>query len=449
MSKLQNGIAAAGAALSSDKTLKIQLLGAAPMVLLMGAYLAQLIYNVFTPYSYNALINLENYPVYRAAHILSFIFAAAAFILCALQKKRSGQSPVKDLAAFVKANPTVWLFALLLLIEIITTAINGTQYIITPQYFMNLPLIGFAEMVLIYFLPMLLVKSTALKKALLGILFGLSIFQAMCVFIILPFVDYDMALCGLFMNRNHYAYFLTPVIMTSGLLSLTEKKGGYKDLCMSAFFVNSAVLAVNDTLGSIIACLFGFVLITVMLSLTRGKFYAKSLILPAVFIAVCFVANIWVPGIFSSLISTFADIGNIVEGEITGSEGSGRMTLWLAGLEMIGRRPIIGYGISNYGDELSYTAHSRFTAPHNEFMEMALTFGLPALAAYAAGCFMAFLRALKNKSRLSAVQLCLLAAAFAYLVSSFFGTLMYYTLPLPYLLIGLAINYDDRPAEGA
>ena len=90
--------------------------------------------------------------------------------------------------------------------------------------------------------------------------------------------------------------------------------------------------------------------------------------------------------------------------------------------------------VSKYG-----SVFERDSRPHNEYLQYALFYGIPAALLYITGCFSVFLQDLRLEDRLDAMTFACLGAAFSYLVSAFFGNTIYCTAPFLFLFLGMGL----------
>ena len=100
-----------------------------------------------------------------------------------------------------------------------------------------------------------------------------------------------MAWSGTYINANHYGYYLAVCMMVSvGLYQDGDK--WYKKLIYGVMFIiNCFVLAKNQSYGSFLAILFGFLLYAVFYIIRNGfKESWYLLILFVLFLALSFIA---------------------------------------------------------------------------------------------------------------------------------------------------------------
>ena len=116
--------------------------------------------------------------------------------------------------------------------------------------------------------------------------------------------------------------------------------------------------------------------------------------------------------------------------------GSGRWGIWNRYLDLIAHNPIFGIGMEGIYvyQLLQYVGSQR---PHNEYMQYAVFYGIPAAILYTMGVVGVFLRAFLRRATLDNVTLAALTSAMAYVVSACFGVTVYNTTPFFFIMLGL------------
>ena len=137
------------------------------------------------------------------------------------------------------------------------------------------------------------------------------------------------------------------------------------------------------------------------------------------------------------------DVLKIAAGaEDAGHAGSGRWIIWQRSLTLIGEHPLFGLGFEGVHVR-GMREYARNTRPHNEFMQYALFYGIPAGIAYLAGTAGIYLRAVRRRQVLSPLSLVCLTGAFGYLASSCFGLTLFSTAPYLFLFLGMGYRLEE------
>ena len=115
--------------------------------------------------------------------------------------------------------------------------------------------------------------------------------------------------------------------------------------------------------------------------------------------------------------------------------GIQRLELWKHGGLYISEKPFIGHGSDATGERLVMDVGN--DRCHNEYINYAVCFGIPAAVFYVATVFAIYLRGLKHRRELTDSNLIGLCAALAYLISALVGNTMYYTAPYLFIMLGM------------
>ncbi len=259
-----------------------------------------------------------------------------------------------------------------------------------------------------------------------------------------------------FYNSNHLAYYLLVETVAAGLVFVLTDRKAQQWIALAIYLCGVASLLIANTLGCLVALVLSFVLTFIVLLLTKrfraGRFLTLLLGAGAVFLALYLVPNAAGRTLKSKVLANLrvldasaAALPNL--GEASDSLGSGRMALWKCGFRSALEKPLFGCGLAEMRVRLSQATNGKVDSVHNEFLEYATNHGLPALASYLAFCLAVFIRGARRRLSLRPTQIISLCAAFAYLVSSFFGVTMFYTAPYLFILLGLGYSRDESGAD--
>ncbi len=134
------------------------------------------------------------------------------------------------------------------------------------------------------------------------------------------------------------------------------------------------------------------------------------------------------------------------------SVGTGRLGLWQFAIELIRQRPLLGYGCNGAADRFTY--QSGLASPavrvHNEYLQVALDYGIPACIIYLAALLITvicFFKRLKKKDGLSPVARILFIAFAAYCISAFSGIAAYYTVSYFFIMFALLLSEFEGAPE--
>ncbi len=266
---------------------------------------------------------------------------------------------------------------------------------------------------------------------------------------------------SIFMNSNHYGYFLAMAVMISAgfffsRLELCEDRNDvFKDkwliISLISFTVQTFALMKNDTMGAYVAIVFAMI-ISLALWKGRGVKIGALHLLPIAILALFTVLSM--VGVITAVLGEtigkslkvlWADIFKIArKSEDMEQAGTNRIFLWKHAIDMIKKKPLFGWGPEGLQGE--YKAITGLDRPHNEYLQHAAFLGIPAAVMYLGALFSLLIDRCKKVRNLTAEQLIAGGAVIAYLISAFFGNTIFYTTPYLFILLGLVTSgmEDDK-----
>ncbi len=243
-------------------------------------------------------------------------------------------------------------------------------------------------------------------------------------------------LTGSFYNLNHVAYYMTIGTMLVSGMVITSQKTVAKVLWSVAAVYSYYLIIINDTFGCYLAVM-GAIIITAVLVIFKDKERnAKRIInalLPLILFAAVSVVFMATDTTDNSIVKNFTglkkDTVTIATSDNLEEEhaGSGRLEMWLATVDMIKEKPILGYGPDNLKAE--YVERERgLDRAHNEPLEFAVATGVPSALLYYVAIGLALYFFMKKKDAFSeGTNLLPFMALAGYLISSLFGVFLFYT----------------------
>ena len=422
-----------------------------PGAMLLIAYIRHFLFSFFDTEA------LQFIPAYKSqyysqAAVFAYICSALVIVLYLAKLRTVKGSIINCIKNYFKSSfPMVLLtvyFLFILLSPFIngftTDAMKGVGNRFEPYYYL-------LSYYFCFIMPVTVVRK---EKSIRLIVYSLIFLSIATAFMTLlkpsladgPFVYYNS---GFFHNTNHYGYFLTMSIGLCAAMAVLEKNTKLRTAAIAGLVLNAAEQVLNNSFGSILSSIAALMLLMIMLWIAKGKFVPASLAVFGLFMGVSLAAAFFFrPAYFLNFSFLSRDIKKILnETEDAGSAGSGRIRLWRYVGDLIAKRPFLGYGIEGMNRNMQQDLHTSVNRVHNEFLQYAQFYGVPAVAFYFSGCLGVFIRGLKNKKRRTDCNIAALTAAFAYLANSFFGVSMYYTTPMFFLLLGIAMNINSPVAE--
>ncbi len=412
----------------------LQKLAVLPFVLFALTPILFLVQYMFETYS----MELQVYSINSISWKLALGIYSFSFVK-ALTEKRLNK-------AFFKSNITLYFFAAFIILILISTYINRNEPNALGETWRFESYTSFIIYIAVYFGCAALVSERRLKLIAIRIMQCVSMILVVLVVIdkhlwhIEAFYPYKWSSDGMvavFNNRNFYCYYLTLNLLLSAALFVFLKSWKWRIFDSVCFIMNTWILMRDDTLGCFIAGGFGLIFLIVIQRLHDGKFN-KLVFVPMGAYLVLFVLSMFTDSnLLSSFLGMFGDMKKIVtNAEDAGKAGSYRWALWTNTVSYIKERPFFGFGNEGIAERLHIAADN--SRPHNEYLQYAVFFGIPAALMYISGVLSVFLRGLKRRKVLDAFTLAAFTAAFGYLVSALFGNTTCSVAPYLFCLLGFA-----------
>ena len=401
---------------------------------------------------------LTTFPVIaNVFSIFSVLLGIVSLIMYFYNSRKTG------IKSFVSQNIPALIFLALCLWMLTATAVNGFTYdALKGGDYRNESIFSFLIYFLVYFICSSAIKKEKFKKAPVYVLLISSWVAGVASLVhnycrqLISMEEIDSGrISFVFHQFNHYGYFLTVAISLSAALLVLGTGAKQKTFAGLTFAFNSVLLTLNATFGCFLAVCAALVFLVIVTSVLEKRFKAKALIPLFLFLLISYITGLFVNSFFSDLYHLLEDVKMILGSNTHGSSGTaligadsaenvrtagdagtGRWSLWTSTVTYIKESPFFGKGIEGIGKRLEEeTGYS--DRPHNEYLQYAVFFGVPAAILYVSGALAVYLKALKNRAHLDKTSAVCLVAAFGYLVSAFFGNTMYYTAPLLFIFLGI------------
>ena len=391
-----------------------------------------------------AVRGVYNYFVMRTGIVVLIIYSA----------KKIKEQEHFSIFKFFDQNRAFGFFSVFIVLMIVSTAVNGfTELSLYGSAYRKEGLFGYISY-FVYFARAYIISDKKLIK---------QIFYISCIGSVAVSTIHiiDHAFFGhnsprgidtiAFENTNHLGYYLMVSFIISVMLAVTEKKVIFKIVFSVCGGVNVMALLLNDTLGCELSAVIGSIFIVIVYSLHNGRFKLISILPAVIFTFTC------VFGLFTSdyinesmklnnnqlINDTMALTDSIEEAEL--STGIQRMILWENTFRYVCEKPFLGFSSDGTGKRLENDTAEHADRCHCEYLNYAVSYGIPAAVFYISGVFTIYLRGLFRRKELNQYNMIGLCAAFAYLVSAAIGNTMYYTAP--YLFIMLGFGYPKNKSD--
>lgn len=296
-----------------------------------------------------------------------------------------------------------------------------------------------------------LLKNTVIVIALCALLMFCQVFSLQPVS-----RWFNMTGAAFFRNSNHFGYILAicAMICSGAMFAAKEKKTRIHATVLLVFFLTA--LLYNNTLGANLGVACAFVLMGFLYKPALGTGRLHSFLPLAIYALVTALTALIPEGRFAcsfveeNIASTLADLRNIANGEVSGNvettQGTSRLLLWKFTLQLIAQKPLLGWGGDQTRWEFIRNGFDWAASPHNEYLNLASFFGIPAAVCLYAGEIWLLARRLRGVRTLSRTTLIALGAAFAYAVSAFFGVSQLHSASYFYLMMGLVASGETAAA---
>lgn len=346
---------------------------------------------------------------------------------------------------FLKKNVAVVTFLLFGILMIVTTLLNGApQIAVIGDYYRGEGLIVFLSYI-VYFLLAAFLLTENKKSIIINAFLVTSLFVGIVIFVDYAFFDqkynYAMADNMVFSQFNHLGYYLLMSIMFFGMMFVNAKKVFLKIAYLCGFMFMTVVLIMNDTWGCQLALFVGVIFAIIVCSIGKSKFQPITLVLVVAvlvsYLGTYFASDKLKMRIEANFVQQSHDTSALLNEENAekATTGTARIALWKHAFEYTMERPLTGHGSDVTGRRLMKEAGN--DRCHCEYLNYAVSFGIPAAIVYIVAVFMVFLRGLKKKKQLTDMNYAGLCVAFAYLASALVGNTMYYTAPFLFIALGM------------
>ena len=392
-------------------------------------------------YTYPFTIGTINYIVIFAVIVLWLTFA-----LRATRRKREGFQ--------TKLFAPLVIFGILACWMYLSQTVNGfTSYAYVGESYRNESLFSFILYVVGYFFFGTILKSERLRKTAVYLFLASQIVVGVLVLIdkyavsLTVFNDTE-GMSAIFHQFNHYGYYLVLGILLSAALFVAS--GGkliLRILCAVLYILDNVILILNNTFGCYLAVIAALIFGMVVFALRRDRGECiRMIIVILAFVVITVVMRLMDYSNARDVTKLASDIGNIAEGnEKAQSAGPGRWALWKHTVEYIKEKPVFGWGVEGITDRLDSEPDTINDRPHNEYLQWAAFFGIPAALLYLAALCVVMFGMFPRLKREGALSVACFIASAGYIASAFFGNTMYYTAPFFFIFLGMCCH--DRYYE--
>ena len=396
-----------------------------------------------------------DYTIYTHPVIISNLIwpisgIAGGVAICIEWKQRFRS--IKNNCQWFYNNPACLCFVALVIWMIISTSVNGwnpyCQFGDSIHLRFETIFMQFGYF-LIIFPNALIIKDEKKKRFLIRLHEGVSFFLAITAYILWKmqidslFFIWTPSVTAIYSNINYYGYYLSVSIPLSAGMFVAESKQRWKWFSMVTMIINTITLAYNNTMGAWVACTFAMLFLLITHGILEHKVNRQAVCITMVYLLCLIVTGAINGNLERNFVQLFGDIfGIATHSENSDHAGSGRWIIWKRGLTLIADNPLFGIGFEGV-QARGLKEYAKNTRIHNEYLQYALFYGIPAGVFYLAGVVGVYLRGLKKRQHMTPATLVCLTGAFGYLVSAFFGVTLFCTTPFLFIYLGMGYVTDS------
>ena len=127
--------------------------------------------------------------------------------------------------------------------------------------------------------------------------------------------------------------------------------------------------------------------------------------------------------------------------------GTQRGELWHAAYSFIQRKPIIGYGADNIGEQYENALIRGKDRPHNLILYLACVSGIPGMFLYMTAVGIIIIKGIIKLFKNDEEGKIFLLVVVTYMISSMFANSMFYTSPFFFIFLGSLMNSNLNKKE--
>ena len=404
------------------------------------------------------IINTWRYEMTVGSLRMITVIFSIIVLTCDFAKQHLSGSKLRDMVS--EHKPKIW-FILMAVLIMISTFINGfTQFALEGDYYRGESVFGFLSYILCFYGCASTVRYERTKRFLMNSFLIAAAFTSIMALLDMSGIMYIWhfhperqpdTLTGVFYQYNHFGYYLAIAVTISFAMYLFEDSINLKFLYLLSVALQTLTLIINNTRGCYLACL-GAVILTCLVYLkTRKPKISTVLPVLAVFAVSVVTGFIVIPQNLQRFLKLFRDVSDLTASAAPGADevntsnaGTGRWLLWKLTVGAIIQKPLFGWGTEGICNLLALNSIDGNNRPHNEFLQYAAFYGIPASLTYIAALVSIYRRAYSQLSKLSRSTVAALLGGCAYLISSCFGNTMFYTAPFLFILLGLGFRSESK-----
>ncbi|MDN3018497.1 O-antigen ligase family protein [Paenibacillus sp. BSR1-1] len=390
-----------------------------------------------------------------------YLFVVAAWLFIIFKRKHHTLLPGKD-----ESKAIYILLAFLSLVELSTAFSNYTYSSVYGSIDRKEGLITFFSYGSVFLFSYKLVDLKKVNKVFPGIAIVSMIVSVYGILqhYSLDFLPRNSAMRGytgtytFFDNPNFFGSYLVLILLVSMMMYLTEKNKKLLSLYFIASNLGFITLIFSSTRSGYVGVFCGTVFLSLFVVLKRKYLWKKWAFLLITLGLMLLVINISENDqYFNRINSVVTDTYSVASNQSTGHEGSSRFFIWEKSLPLVPKYFWVGSGPDTF--EFVFKASPKelqefFGDPnitvdkaHNEYLQIAITLGTPALLTYLLFIFVIFRRAFKAVRQAEGneklILYGLIATIIGYLVQAFFNISTVPVAPIFWAILGITMAKSE------
>jgi putative inorganic carbon (HCO3(-)) transporter len=267
-----------------------------------------------------------------------------------------------------------------------------------------------------------------------------------------------------FDNPNFFGTYLVLTILLSITLFLRVHRNKEYYFYLFSSCLSFIAMIFSGTRSAMVGITFGIIFLSFFVILKRKELWKRWAGLLITFsILFCVIDIIEDGGNFKRAFSSVSETYNIATDQSTGHEGSSRFFIWKKSVPLIYEYFWLGSGPDTFKYVFPADKDEKFEyfndpemvvdKAHNEYIQIAVTLGVPALIVYlflVGFILLHAVRALNNSSAQDSLLIYgLISVILSYLVQAFFNISVVTVAPLFWILLGLTYSLSIRATNNS
>lgn len=274
-------------------------------------------------------------------------------------------------------------------------------------------------------------------------------------------INYDRSF-AFFDNPNFFGSYLVIMLMLSVSLFISGNNKISRVFSFIATCLTYIAMLFSGTRSAWVGVFFSMLFLTVFVVLKRRSLWKRWGILLVSFVSIFLLINtIEEGGYLNRLFSSVSDPYKVMTKQSTGREGSNRIFIWEKSLPLIPQYFLLGSGPDTFKyifpndtkETKEKFGDQKVDKAHNEYIQMAVTLGVPALLTYLLLVTVVLRKAFQAvkvvREKEKIILYGLISAIFGYLVQAFFNISVVTVAPLYWSILGITFGISTHHLANA